>query len=100
MLEVEGRSWYLSESEQRLISRESEKYVDKGTWHKLLSDHISVCGDKARQWMTTKEICDLMRFDYSKANAIGKALTMLSSEGLIERKKKDGISRYCFPKVL
>ncbi|MFH0260243.1 VapE domain-containing protein [Vibrio barjaei] len=100
LLQVEGHSWYLSEAEQRLISSESDKYVDKGTWYKLLSEHIAICGDKARQWMTTKEICELMNFDYSKANAVGKALTLLASEEVLERKKKDGINRYCFPMVI
>ncbi|PKF78224.1 virulence protein [Vibrio sp. vnigr-6D03] len=99
LLLVKKYSWFLSNNELTLIARESDKYVDKGAWHKVLNEHIDSCGDKARQWMTTKEICEFMKFDYSKANAVGKALTMLNKEGVLEKKLKDGVNRYCFPVV-
>ncbi|MDC5841877.1 virulence-associated E family protein [Vibrio europaeus] len=95
----EGYAWTLTRDEQRLIAEDSEKYVDKGVWYNMLSEHINVCEDKAREWMTTKQICEFIGINVSRGNAVGKALSLLSKEGKIERKLLNGTNRYCFPTV-
>jgi predicted P-loop ATPase len=100
LLEVEGYSWMLSDEELAEIALESSKHVDRGAWYKVLMEHISCADGKARQWMTTKEICELMGIDYSKANMVGRALSMLHNENVLEKKLKDGVNRYCFPSVV
>ncbi|SDG69478.1 Virulence-associated protein E [Vibrio xiamenensis] len=100
LLVIENYAWMLSPKEQALVAQESAKYVDKGAWYKVILEHITTCEDKAREWMTTKQICEYLHIDYSKANTVGRALSLLSKEGILEKKMLDGINRYCFPTIV
>ncbi|CAM4263780.1 VapE domain-containing protein [Vibrio agarivorans] len=100
MLLIENQAWMLSRSEQELVANVSAKHVDKGVWYNTLSEHIELCDGKAREWMTTKQVCEYLRIDVSKGNVVGKALSLLSKEGILEKKALNGINRYCFPSVI
>ncbi|SON49362.1 VapE domain-containing protein [Vibrio tapetis] len=100
LLVNENHAWMLSPTEQALVAAESEKYVDKGVWYNTLSDHLNTCEGKAREWMTTKQICEYLRIDFSKGNAVGKALSLLNKEEKIDKKLLNGTNQYCFPSVM
>ncbi|EGR1549825.1 virulence protein, partial [Vibrio parahaemolyticus] len=96
---VEHHPWMLSAEIQAQVSQESSKYVDKGNWYNLLNDHLEECAGKAREWLSTKQVCELINADVSKANMIGKALNQLAKDGKLDKKMLNGSSRYCFPTV-
>ena len=60
---VEHHPWMLSSEIQSQVSQESSKYVDKGNWYNLLNDHLEECAGKAREWLTTKQICEVINAD-------------------------------------
>lgn len=97
---IEKHPWMLSPDAQALVSKESAKYVDKGTWYNMLNDHLETCNGKAREWLTTKQICDVLKVDASKGNVMGKALNQLYKEEKLQRKMLNGSNRYCFPTVI
>ncbi len=96
---VEHHPWMLSSDIQAQVSQESSKYVDKGNWYNLLNDHLEECTGKAREWLSTKQICEVINADTSKGNMIGKALNQLTKDGKLEKKMLNGSNRYCFPTV-
>lgn len=98
-LMVNHHPWMLPPELQLQVSHASSQYVDKGTWYTLLNDHIEECHGKARAWLSTKAICELINADVSKANMVGKALNQLHKEGKIEKRLLNGSNRYCFPDV-
>ncbi|MEZ9302562.1 VapE domain-containing protein [Vibrio breoganii] len=100
LLEFKQEGWVLSEEEQLLVSAEADRFVDKGPWYKTISDHVAECEGKAREWMTTKQICCFLKIDLGKVNVVGKALSLLAKEGKLQRKMLDGTNRYCFPTVV
>ncbi|MFG6245051.1 virulence protein, partial [Vibrio diabolicus] len=57
------------------------------------------CTGKAREWLSTKQICEVINADTSKGNVIGKALNQLTKDGKLEKKMLNGSNRYCFPTV-
>ncbi|OOQ67364.1 virulence protein [Vibrio parahaemolyticus] len=96
---VEHHPWMLSSEIQAQVSQESSKYVDKGNWYNVLNDHLEECTGKAREWLSTKQICELINADTSRANVIGKALNQLVKDGKLEKRMLNGSNRYCFPTV-
>ncbi|EIO5099437.1 VapE domain-containing protein [Vibrio parahaemolyticus] len=96
---VEHHPWMLSSELQAQVSQESSKYVDKGNWYNVLNDHLEECTGKAREWLSTKQICELINADTSRANVIGKALNQLVNDGKLEKRMLNGSNRYCFPTV-
>ncbi|TKF78418.1 virulence protein [Vibrio kanaloae] len=97
---VQKHPWMLSPDAQALVSKESAKYVDKGTWYNMLNDQLETCHGKAREWLTTKQICDLFKVDASKGNVVGKALNQLHKEEKLDKKMLNGSNQYCFPTVI
>ncbi|MCR9873569.1 virulence-associated E family protein [Vibrio parahaemolyticus] len=96
---VEHHPWMLSSEIQAQVSQESSKYVDKGNWYNVLNDHLEECTGKAREWLSTKQICELINADTSRGNVIGKALNQLVKDGKLEKRMLNGSNRYCFPTI-
>ncbi|WP_456294894.1 virulence-associated E family protein [Vibrio sp. AK197] len=96
---VKHHPWMLPAALQAQVSQESAKYVDKGNWYNLLNDHLADCHGKAKEWLSTKQVCELLRVDASKGSVLGKALNQLHKEGRIEKKLKNGYNQYLFPTV-
>ncbi|ELA9311749.1 VapE family protein [Vibrio parahaemolyticus] len=96
---VEHHPWMLSPEIQAQVSQESAQYVDKGNWYNVLNDHLEECTGKAREWLSTKQVCEHINADPSKGSVIGKALNQLAKDGRLDKKMLNGSNRYCFPTV-
>ncbi|MDV5062095.1 VapE domain-containing protein [Vibrio diabolicus] len=96
---VEHHPWMLSPEIQAQVSQESAQYVDKGNWYNVLNDHLEECTGKAREWLSTKQVCEHINADPSKGSVIGKALNQLAKDGKLDKKMLNGSNRYCFPTV-
>ncbi|EGR3414121.1 virulence protein [Vibrio parahaemolyticus] len=96
---VEHHPWMLSPEIQAQVSQESAQYVDKGNWYNVLNDHLEECTGKAREWLSTKQVCEHINADPSKVSVIGKALNQLAKDGRLDKKMLNGSNRYCFPTV-
>ncbi|HBC3912528.1 MULTISPECIES: VapE domain-containing protein [Vibrio harveyi group] len=96
---VEHHPWMLSPEIQAQVSQESAQYVDKGNWYNVLNDHLEECTGKAREWLSTKQVCEHINADPSKGSVIGKALNQLAKEGKLDKKMLNGSNRYCFPTI-
>lgn len=96
---VSKHPWVLSSELQAQVAKESTKFVDKGNWYNVIDDHLNTCRDKAKQWLSTKQICEVLRIDASKVNVVGKALNQHSTEGRLDKKMSNGCSQYCFPSI-
>ncbi|MBE4085069.1 virulence protein [Vibrio parahaemolyticus] len=96
---VEHHPWMLSPEIQAQVSQESAQYVDKGNWYNVLNDHLEECTGKAREWLSTKQVCEHINADPSKGSVIGKALNQLAKDGKLDNKMLNGSNRYCFPTV-
>lgn len=71
------------------------QYVDKGNWYNLLNDHLGgECTGKVREWLSTKQICEVINAATSKGNVIGKALNQLIKYAKLEKKMPNGLNRY------
>jgi predicted P-loop ATPase len=97
LLEHNNYSWNLSETERALVEETSNQYLDKGEHYVLICEHLASCSTKQCDWMTSKQICSLIGINVSKANVVGKALTMMNSEGKLDRKFSGGVNKYLFP---
>ncbi|ENJ1591266.1 virulence protein [Vibrio parahaemolyticus] len=96
---VEHHPWMLSPEIQAQVSQESAQYVDKGNWYNVLNDHLEECTGKAREWLSTKQVCEHINADPSKGSVIGKALNQLAKDSKLDKKMLNGSNRYCFPTV-
>ena len=96
---VEHHPWMLSPEIQAQVSQESAQYVNKGNWYNVLNDHIEECTGKAREWLSTKQVCEHINADPSKGSVIGKALNQLAKDGKVDKKMLNGSNRYCFPTI-
>ncbi|EKA3121314.1 VapE domain-containing protein [Vibrio alginolyticus] len=96
---VEHHPWMLSPEIQAQVSQESAQYVDKGNWYNVLNDHLEECTGKAREWLSTKQVCEHINADPSKGSVIGKALNQLAKDGKLDKKMLNGSNRYCFPTI-
>jgi predicted P-loop ATPase len=97
LLEEEGYSWNLTSEEQAKVSKQTEKYVDKGDYYATLKDYLADFKDNDLRWCTSTQVCSLVGIHVSKANMVGKALAILTQEEVIKRKFTGGVNRYHFP---
>lgn len=97
LLEVEQFSWNLTPEELTEVAQLSQKFVDKGDYYAVLSDHLAMCKRENLGWMTSKQVCNLVGIHVTKANMVGKALSMLVEQGAIQRKFSSGVNKYLIP---
>lgn len=96
-LYLNRHGWMLTPKEVKLISPITDKYNDKGAWYQVLFDKfVDVPESKYRkpEWMTSTAVCEHLGEPREKSRPLGRALTMLADEGLIERKTSKGTNKY------
>lgn len=92
-----GYGWMLTPAEQRLVSGVTEQYNDKGDWYHILFDtFVDVPESKYRkaEWLTSTDACQYLGEMKQRSRPIGKALTRLANEGLIEERVNRGKKQY------
>ncbi|SMR99900.1 Virulence-associated protein E [Vibrio mangrovi] len=92
-----GYGWMLTATEQRLVSHATERHNDKGDWYHVLYDkfvHVPESQYRKGEWLTATEVCEYLGEQKQRSRTIGKALTKLASEGLIESRTSRGKSQY------
>jgi hypothetical protein len=92
-----GYGWMLTAPEQRLVRGVTEQYNDKGDWYHVLFDKfvdVSESPYRNGEWMNSTEVCEYLGQPQNRSRPIGKALTKLASERLIEERLNRGKKQY------
>ncbi len=92
-----GYGWMLTLEEQRLTQTITERYNDKGEWYEVLHHKfIDVPETKVRkaEWLTSTSVCEYMGCDVRNNRYIGRALTQLAKDGLVEERVSRGKKQY------
>jgi hypothetical protein len=96
-----GESWHLTGDELKLFKHENDKHVFKNNWRHLLEDKFLDVDMNVRsmEWLKSSEVCAYCDVPARNGREIGKALTAMANDGLIEMKEGKGknINRYHLP---
>lgn len=88
--------WTLSKTELSLAAKVADKYSDKGNWYEMICDHIAKAkGGEVK--MTATEICNYLGINAAQSKWVGKALTRLVEEGVLEKGRNSQKRFYLFP---
>lgn len=94
---LDGYGWMMDKHEQEKVRRVTERYNDKGSWYHIIVDkflHDENASNLEGRWLKSTDVCEHLNAETRFSVSIGKALTKLSSEGVIQRRTRSGNSQY------
>lgn len=81
-----GASWVLSPEEELALAAINKPYEFKNDIRYLLEDYLSTRSNEIFKWMSSAEACTHLDLRSTDARKVGKALTLMAQEGLIDEK--------------
>jgi predicted P-loop ATPase len=94
-----GNGWNLSSDETEQLISVNDTYRALSSHERAIVDHFiaTASPNTIKRWLTPTEVCFKIGFQPTHAAQIGKALTKLTSEGVIESKPQKHSRVYLLP---